>query len=62
MDDLILQLLNRVKDEKKAAGVGPDLVTLGNINNSIKQSLNRLFKAGKIKVGDTMNDKYITIL
>ena len=62
MDELVLQMLTIVQDEKKAAGIGPDVITLGNLTNCIKQSLNRLHTAKKVKVGDTMNDKYITIL
>ncbi|MDQ6482246.1 hypothetical protein [Dyadobacter sp. LHD-138] len=62
MDELVLQLLTMVSDEKKAAGIAPDHVTLSNLTGSIKQSLNRLYLDKKIRVGDTMNDKYITLL
>lgn len=62
MDELVLQMLTMVSEEKKLAGIGPDHVTMSNLVDSIKQSLNHLYREKKIRVGDTLNDKYITIL
>lgn len=62
MDELVLQLLTMVSEEKKSAGIGPDHVTMSNLVGSIKQSLNRPYLDKKIRVGDTVNNKYITIL
>ncbi|WP_138481587.1 hypothetical protein [Dyadobacter bucti] len=62
MDDLVLQIINACIQQRKDSGLTPHHVTLINLDRSIKDSLNRLYSAGKIKVGDTINDKYIDVL
>lgn len=61
MDELVLQIVELLLDERKKAGKAPELITMNHLNESVRESLNRLYKDGKIKAGDTINDKYIRL-
>ena len=61
--EYIKQKLDEIHDKKKGK-VTPDHVILTELNNAviqdIKDTLNDLYKEGEIKVGNTINGKYIT--
>lgn len=59
MDEIVLQLIKQMEEEKKAKGIGPEHITFISMMLEIRNSLNNLYKANKIQSGDTMNDKWI---
>lgn len=61
MDELVLQMVKLLIQQRQDAKVSPAVATMVEMNKQIKESLNRLYKAGKVHVGDTINDKYITL-
>lgn len=61
MDELVLQMVELMIQKRKDEGIAPAVATMVEMNRQIKDSLNRLYKAGKVHVGDTINDKYITV-
>lgn len=61
MDELVLQMVQLLIRQRQEAEISPAVATMVEMNKQIKESLNRLYKAGKVHVGDTINDKYITI-
>lgn len=62
MEELLLEFLKKGTEERKANGTFPFNLSRMELNRKIDQSLNSLYKQGKIKVGDTINDKYIEVL
>ena len=68
---MFFKIINQISNEKKAKGIEPthalfmevfDRATIEGIAaDEIRNGLNELFIAGKIEVGRTINDKYITI-
>ena len=71
MLNMILKIINQISTEKKARNIEPthalfkevfDRATIEGIAaDEIRNGLNELFIAGKIEVGETINDKYIKI-
>ena len=71
MLNMILKIINQISTEKKARNIEPthalfkevfDRATIEGISaDDIRNGLNKLFIAGKIEVGRTINDKYIKI-
>lgn len=66
----LLELIKQMEDEKKQNKISPShalfiplknmALELGMSNDQITDQLNELYKQGKIKVGKTINDKFIT--
>ncbi|KQS33958.1 hypothetical protein [Dyadobacter sp. Leaf189] len=61
MDELVLQLVEELIRNRKDRGIAPAHATFVELVTEVRQSLNRLHIKGKIKVGNTINDKYIDI-
>ena len=69
---MFFKIINQISNEKKAKGIEPthalfkevfDRATIEGIAaDEIRKGLNELFIAGKIEVGDTLNDKWIRVL
>ena len=62
MDELLADTISELLDKKRESGIGPDHITLNEIVQELKKSLNRLVKAKVITVGETMNDKWIKMV
>lgn len=68
----ILEIIKELEEEKRQNKITPShalfiplrnrALQLGISNDSIANQLNDLYKQGKIKVGKTINDKFITIV
>lgn len=60
--DLLMSVLDEIH-KSKAGKVAPDHVTMNELTSSViektKKALNELYLQGKIRVGDTLNGKYI---
>jgi len=63
----IIEIINWIEADKKARNIFPTHATFreilkihGRREEAVKE-LNNLYVEGKIKVGDTVNDKYIRI-
>lgn len=61
-EDLVLELLKDIEKEKETNGVAPSYATLNGVVKAVEESLRELWRQKKIKLGDTINDKYIKIL
>lgn len=64
----VLKILEELTERKAEAKKEPSYVLdmelyerIGN-GKEVREALNALWKAGKIKVGDTINNKYIELL
>lgn len=62
MEESLLEFLKKGTEENKANGKFPINLARMELNRKIDKALNNLFKQGKVKVGETMNDKYIEVL
>ena len=67
-NDILKEVVTKKIEEihgRKVGKVEPSIVTLmeltREINTDVRKALNSLFKEGKIRVGDTINDKYIVL-
>jgi len=59
--DQVLLIVTELIESKKDK-IEPDIITFTELILGIKGALNELFKDGKIKVGETVNDKYIDLV
>ena len=63
----ITEIINQIEEDKKARNVFPtyalflEIVRIHGNRDEVKDELNKLYKEGKIKIGETVNDKYILI-
>ena len=62
MDEHLLSIIKYLQTAKETAKIEPSHILSVELWNEIKNALNRLYKDGKIKVGNTINDKYIKII
>ena len=66
MEELVLDVISRIIEEKRLSCKFPTYaikVELDKeISKKVTESLNTLFADGKIKVGETINSKYIEII
>lgn len=62
MDSHILNIIKHLQNAKETAKIEPSHVLRVELTKEINNALNRLHKDGKIKVGDTINDKYIKVI
>lgn len=61
LDNALLALIDQRTRERKEAGQFPYHILYMELYREVKNSLNRLWKSGKITVGETANDKYIEV-
>jgi len=63
----IIEIINQIEADKKARNIFPTYATFLEIakihgnGNEVRNELNRLWVEKKIKVGKTVNDKYIIL-
>ncbi|MFB5946108.1 hypothetical protein [Albibacterium profundi] len=62
MEEALLNFISLAIEEDKAQGKYPEHLTRMDLSKKMDKVLNTLFKEGKINVGETLNDKYITVL
>lgn len=62
MDEHLLSIIKHLQTAKETAKIEPSHILSVELWNEIKNALNRLYKDGRIKVGNTINDKYIKII
>lgn len=61
MEQALLELICRIVEEKKQSGAFPEYVLSKEVYDEVSKSLNSLYSQGKIKVGKTLNYKWIVI-
>lgn len=54
-----MQVINEIVQEKQSAGKYPTHATKRDVYEKVRQALNNLWAQGRIKVGDTINDRWI---
>ena len=62
IESIIMELLLELKSQKMLKNIHPPVVTKTELFNEIRAAVNSLHSQGKLKIGDTINDKYIEIL
>lgn len=61
-EDLVLEIVRGIEQEKVKNGIAPNHATLNEITKLVQESLRELWRQKRVKVGDTINDKYISII
>lgn len=61
MEQALLEVISRIVEEKKQSGVFPNYALSKEVYDEVSKSLNSLYSQGKIKVGDTLNYKWIVV-
>lgn len=59
-DEAILAELQAMEQEREQENKSPVFVLRIDFIRRVNDALNRLYKEGKIRVGETLNDKYIS--
>ncbi len=59
-DEAILAELQAMEQEREQENKSPVFVLRIDFMRRVNDALNRLYKEGKIRVGETLNDKYIS--
>ncbi len=59
-DEAILVELQAMEQEREQENKSPVFVLRIDFMRRVNDALNRLYKEGKIRVGETLNDKYIS--
>jgi hypothetical protein len=62
MEEILYQLIKDISERKSMEGIAPTHVMKIDIDRLVANSLNNLHKQGRIKVGRTINDKWISIV
>lgn len=65
MEDLILSVINDIENRKKQAGKYPAYALLQEIKTDLllifASEIKSMTEAGKIELGETINDKYVKL-
>lgn len=61
MEEALLQLVRDIQDRKREGHISPTHSLKQEVFTEVANALNNLYLAGKIEVGDTINDKYIKV-
>ena len=61
MEEALLEVISRIVEVKRQSGTFPLNATSREVYDEVAKSLNNLYSKGKIKVGDTLNYKWIVI-
>lgn len=61
MEEALLQLVREIQDRKEKEHISPAHSLKHEVFTEVSNALNNLYLAGKIEVGDTINDKYIKV-
>lgn len=59
MEDALLEVIREIVQEKQSARRIPTHATKMEIYEKVRQALNTLWAQGRIRVGNTINDKWI---
>lgn len=70
IDYMLFEVVEEIINDKKAAGKAPahalilaDIVKPGKyVREDVEREIRRLEAAGMVKTGDTINDRYVTIV
>ena len=60
LSEAVFRTISAIEREKEAAGKMPSHAMYEDLTARVRDALNRLYSQGKIKVGNTINSKYIT--
>lgn len=59
IEEALMQVIREIVQEKQSAGKYPTYATKRDVYEKVRQALNTLWAQGRIKVGDTINDRWI---
>ena len=59
MEEALMQVINEIVQDKQSARKFPTYATKREVYDKVRKALNNLWAQGRIKVGDTINDKWI---
>lgn len=60
LSEAIFRTISAIEREKETAGKMPSHAMYEDLTAKVRDALNRLYSQGKIKVGNTINSKYMT--
>ena len=61
MEEALLQAISEIITDKKQKNLVPSHALKNEVFDKVTETLNSLYKQGKINVGETINHKWITI-
>lgn len=61
MEEVLYNLIKHIQERKTNSGVAPAHVLKIEIDTEVNKALNNLYKDGKIRIGRTLNDKWISV-
>lgn len=59
IEEALMQVIREIVEEKQSACKHPTLATKRDVYEKVRHALNNLWAQGRIKVGDTINDRWI---
>lgn len=59
IEEALMQVIREIVQEKQSACKYPTLATKRDVYEKVRQALNTLWAQDRIRVGDTINDKWI---
>jgi len=66
MEEVLLEIINRIAENKRLSCVSPTYSQRIELDREVlkevSKGLNQLYADGKIKVGNTLNDKWIELV
>lgn len=62
IEDVIYEAIKLVQKDKESRNLHPTNVTKTELLNSVKEAVNILVRQGRVRIGETINDKYIELL
>lgn len=60
MEEALFKLIGIIADRKAALGIVPTHALRSEIEQEVSKALNQLYTDGRIKVGKTLNSKWIS--
>lgn len=61
MEEALLQAISEIIADKKQKNLVPSHALKNEVFDKVTETLNSLYKQGKINVGETINHKWITV-
>ena len=62
MEEALLKVIEEIVKEKQASKIFPCYATKIEVYDRVRQALNTLWAQGRIRVGDTISDKWIELV
>jgi len=61
MEEIVYNLIREIQERKSGNGLAPTHVLRIELEVEVSKALNKLYEQGRIKVGKSLNDKWISV-